>query len=781
MTKNVIEAEAAKFAALETQINMNQVAATLNLLFNEDCTVPFITRYRKEATGGLDEEQIRAIQKSYEDYIEREKRRAYILETLEKMEVLSADLKKKVLAAETLNQLEDIYAPYKSKRKTKGQLAEAAGLKPLAERILEGSISLEELEAQADQWINKEAKFNEWKDCLKGAQAIIMESFSHDTELKETLRTDYWKDAVLVSTKREGAEEVKDWQKFKDYFEFSQPVSELKNPKAAHRFLAMRRGMTLKILKVEVSYPVENSVGLIQRKHFPVESAKTFDFLMKTAEKAVNTSIHPSLDLEVKGDLKKLSDESAIDVFGVNLKNLLLQPYLGAKTVLALDPGVRTGCKTVVVDSTGKLLFDPVIFPHEPQNDVKGSQTILERLIDHYNVEYVAIGNGTYGRETLHFVEEYVAQVKEEKVKATLVNESGASIYSASEIAKKEFPDKDATVRGAVSIARRFQDPLAELVKIDPKSIGVGQYQHDVNQSKLKKGLTGIVEDCVNYVGVDLNTASAPLLAYVSGIGDSVAKNIVKMREELGGFNSREQLLKVSRFSQKVFEQSGGFLRIYGGAHPLDATFIHPERYEILESWVKEQGHQLKELIEDQEIIQKLENDKELSEKIGQYTHDDIVKALKAPSQDPRTEFKSTDFRKDIKTIGDLEPGQWYPGIVTNITQFGAFVDIGIKQNGLVHVSEMADRFVENALEVLKVGQEVKARVIEVDENRGRVALSLKTGESIPKAAGQSSQQRSGGHKGGSKARSHQQGGGNQRNQKLKNNAFAALKNFKVK
>ena len=775
MTKNVIEAEAAKFAAIATNISMNQVAATLNLLYNEDCTVPFITRYRKEATGGLDEEQIRDIQKSYEDYIEREKRRAYILETMEKMEVLTPELKAKILAADSLNILEDIYAPFKSKKKTKGQLAVDAGLQPLADMILEGKMSIEDLEAQADKWINVEKKFKDWKEVLKGAQSILMESFSHDTELKETLRNDYWKDACLVSSKRDGAEQEKEWQKFKDYFEFSQPVSELKNPKAAHRFLAMRRGMTLKILKVEVSYPVENSVGLIHKKHFPIEDSATFDFLMKTAEKAVNTSIHPSLDLEIKGDLKKLSDESAIDVFGVNLKNLLLQPYLGAKTVLALDPGVRTGCKTVVVDSTGKLLFDTVIYPHEPQNDVKGSQTILERLIDHYNVEYVAIGNGTYGRETLHFVEENVAQVKEEKVKATLVNESGASIYSASEIAKKEFPDKDATVRGAVSIARRFQDPLAELVKIDPKSIGVGQYQHDVNQSKLKKGLTGVVEDCVNFVGVDLNTASAPLLAYVSGIGETVAKNIVKMREELGGFNSREQLLKVSRFSGKVFEQSGGFLRIYGGEHPLDATFIHPERYEILEKWVKEQSHTLKELIEDQDIISKLANDTTLRSEIGEYTHDDIIKALKAPSQDPRTEFKSTEFRKGIKSMADLEPGQWYTGIVTNITQFGAFVDIGIKQNGLVHVSEMADRFVDNALEVLKVGQEVKARVIEVDEGRGRVALSLKTGESVPRAAGQNT--------GNPRPRNNNSGGGNrsQGNQKLKNNAFAALKNFKVK
>lgn len=770
MTQKVIEAEAAKYAAITTQINARQVAATLNLLLIEDCTVPFITRYRKEATGGLDEEQIRAISDAYEEYIEREKRRAYILETLEKMEVLTPELKNKVLAADTLNQLEDIYAPYKSKKKTKGQLAADAGLAPLAELIMKGEVSLDDLQKREGDFLNPEQKFATWDDCLKGAQAILMENFAHDTELKETLRKDYWKDAQLVSTKRKDAEKIKDWEKFKDYFEFSQPIKDLTNPKAAHRFLAVRRGMTLKILKVEVAYPTENVVGLIKSRHFP-HTGKNEDFLEKTATKATSLAIHPSMDLEIKSELKKVSDEGAIDVFNVNLKNLLLQPYLGAKTVLALDPGVRTGCKTVVVDKTGKLLFDTVIYPHEPQRDIKGSQTVIERLIDHYNVEYIAIGNGTYGRETLHFIDEHIAQVKEDKVKATLVNESGASIYSASEIAKKEFPDKDATVRGAVSIARRFQDPLAELVKIDPKSIGVGQYQHDVNQSKLKKSLMGVVESCVNYVGVDLNTASAPLLSYVSGIGPSVAGNIVKKREEVGGFKKREELLNVSRFSQKIFEQSGGFLRIYNGEHPLDSTFIHPEQYGVLEDWTKAQGVSLKNLVEDPKIILKLEQDSTLKEKIGEFTHKDIVTALKAPSQDPRTEFKSTEFRKGIKKISDLEPGEWYTGIVTNITQFGAFVDIGIKENGLVHVSEMADHFVSNALEVLKVGQEVKARVKEVDLDRGRISLSLKTGESVPKSKGQ--QNRS------PRTKDHSNKG-RQNEGPLKNNAFAALKNFKV-
>lgn len=775
MTQKVIEAEAARFAAEETSISPKQVLAALNLLIVEDCTVPFITRYRKEMTGGLDEEQLRAIEKSYDDYLEREKRRAYILETMEKMEVLTPELKDKILKAQTLNVLEDIYAPFKSKKKTKGQLASEAGLDPLAQQILEGKLSLEEIEQNSSQFINKEKKFPTFQDCLDGAQSILVERFSHDTEIKEVLRKDYWREANLVSSKRKDAEQIKEYEKFKDYFEYSQPIKDLTNPKAAHRFLAVKRGMTLKILKVEVEYPADNVAALIERVHFS-HGGKNLDFLQKCAKKAVTTSIHPSMDLEVKGELKKVADESAIDVFNINLKNLLLQPYLGAKTVLALDPGVRTGCKTVVVDNTGKLLFDTVIYPHEPQNDIKGSKTVIERLIEHFNVEFIAVGNGTYGRETLHFIEENIDAVSKDKVKATLVNESGASIYSASEIAKKEFPDKDATVRGAVSIARRFQDPLAELVKIDPKSIGVGQYQHDVNQSRLKKSLMGVVEDCVNFVGVDLNTASAPLLSYVSGIGSTLANNIIKKREELGGFKERQELLTVSRFSQKIFEQSGGFLRIYGGVHPLDATFIHPERYGLIEDWAKKNKVSLNDLIKEKDLISKLDNDKDFKEKVGEFTHKDIIKALSAPTQDPRTEFKSTEFKKGIRKISDLENGTWYTGIVTNITQFGAFVDIGIKENGLVHVSEMADHFVDNALDVLKVGQEVKARVIDVDHDRGRIALSLKTGESAPKSTSRPQRTGSKPKSGGSPSR-----GPTPPQKELKNNAFAALKNFKVK
>lgn len=759
--------------AQTTKINVKQVIAALDLMITQDCTVPFVTRYRKEVTGGLDEEQLRAIADHYEQVIEREKRRDYIMSTLEKMEVLTPELKKSILAATSQNVLEDIYAPYKSKKKTKGQLAADAGLTPLSEQVLSGSISLEKLsELEQQKWLNPDKKIVTFDDALKGISSILIEKFSHHLPTKETLRSDYWQQANLKASKRKDAETIKDWQKYSDYFEFEQPIRNLKDPKTAHRFLALRRAMGLKILKVDVEYSSEQAVGLIKKNQF-IDQKENLDFLMTVALKAFNTAIHPSLDLEVKTELKKSSDEAAIDVFGVNLKNLLLQPYLGAKSVIALDPGVRTGCKTVVIDDTGKLLYDCVIYPHQPKNDIEGSKIIIDRLVEHFKVGHIAVGDGTFGRETLAFLQEHIEAIKSGSVMATLVNESGASIYSASEIAKKEFPDKDATVRGAVSIARRFQDPLAELVKIDPKSIGVGQYQHDVNQSRLKKTLGGVVEDCVNFVGVDINTASAPLLSFVSGIGPTVATNIVQAREKNGPFKERKQLLEVSRYSDKIFTQSAGFLKIYNGINPLDTTSIHPERYDVLKTWAKSNQTTLSELVSNPEIISKLEKDQSFIDNVGTFTHQDIIKSLKAPGQDPRTEFKSTEFRKGISKASDLVENEWYTGVVTNITQFGAFVNIGIKTNGLVHISQMADRFVSNALEVLKVGQEVKARVVSVDLERDRIALSLKSGDQAEKTQVKN------------QIKTNRSANSSSTYAKEvvapKNNAFAALKNFKVK
>ncbi|MBY0415997.1 MAG: helix-hairpin-helix domain-containing protein, partial [Bdellovibrionales bacterium] len=532
-----LEQNAVVFAAQETQINARNVLAVLNLMITEQCTVPFVARYRKEVTGGMDEVQIRAIHESYENYLEREKRREYVLDAIKKMDQLTPDLEKKIKAATTINQLEDLYAPYKAKKKSKGMVAKEAGLDPLAEIILTTTKNKQELKAEFGDKFNKpEMKFTTFEECYAGAMDIIIENMAHDPETKEILRKDYWSDALIKSSKRDKAEEEdKDWMKYKDYFEFSQRAAELKDPKAGHRFLAMRRGMTSKTLKVDVSFPEEVALGLLAKRFFDKGNLGCRPDLELAAKKAYLNYIHPSLDLELKSELKRLSDETAISVFGINLKNLLLQPYLGSKSVIGVDPGVRTGCKVVIIDSTGKLLGDCVIYPHEPRQQVKESAAILQAIIEQFNVHHIAIGSGTYGRETLQFIQENVPQVKSGKTNATLISEAGASVYSASELAASEFPDKDVTVRGAVSIARRFQDPLAELVKIDPKSIGVGQYQHDVNQARLKKSLEGVVESCVNFVGVDLNTASAPLLAYVSGIGPALAANVVKFRETNGG------------------------------------------------------------------------------------------------------------------------------------------------------------------------------------------------------------------------------------------------------
>jgi uncharacterized protein len=768
-----IDNNAVLYCVDNSEISAKQIMAVLIMLYKEDCTVPFITRYRKEKTGGLDETQIREIQTKYEEYIEREKRRSYILEAIKKLELLTPELEKKIKAATNLNQLEDLYAPYKSKRKTKGMTAKEAGLEPFANMMMVTKSSMEEIAKEAVKFLNPDKKIKTFEDAIKGACDIIIENFAHDSEIKEVLRSDYWKTATFKTSVRKGAEEHKDYQKYKDYFDFEQKISQLREAKAGHRVLAIRRAMTEKILKVDVVFDEAYSTSLFREKYYSDSSLTLIKVLEDCASKAFKNYVHPSMDLEIKTELKKLADSSAIDTFGVNLKNLLLQPYLGSKTVLGIDPGVVTGCKIVVVDETGKFLVDTVIYPHPPKNFVDQSAKILEAMIDQFKVEYIAIGNGTFGRETLAFVDENVEQVREGKVKATMISEDGASIYSASEIAKKEFPDKDATVRGSISIARRFQDPLAELVKIDPKSIGVGQYQHDVNQARLKKSLDSVVESCVNYVGVDLNTASAPLLSFISGIGPTVANNIVKHRDKNGLFKSRDQLLKVSRFSPKVFEQAAGFLRIYNGENPLDGTFIHPEQYPVLDEWAQAHGKSLKEIASDKELISEISGDNGLKSKIGEFTFNDIVKSLSAPSQDPRTEFKTTEFRKDAKSINDIKEGEWYPGIVKNITQFGAFVDIGIKENGLVHVSQIADRFVENPLEVLKVGEEVKVMVLEVDLDRKRIALSCKTGE---RPSGGASVAR---NQGGSRQSSRKPK--QDHNAPIKNNAFAALKNFKVK
>jgi uncharacterized protein len=757
------------YAVAKTEIPLNKVISTCNLLFIEDCTIPFISRYRKEATGNLDEVQIRDIQDAYEEHIEIEKRRTFILDSIKKQEKLTPELEKNIKAASTLNILEDLYAPYKSKRKTKGTIAKEKGLEPLSLWVLDSKDSFEnKIEELKKQYVDdSEGKVQDMQEALNGACDILVENFSQNIDTKETIRQVYWSQGKISTEKRKDAEKIEDSHKFKDFFEFNENINQIKDPKNTHRYLAMRRGMTLKVLKVTTAIDEQIAYDTIEANEFPKgENLGNYDLLKKLAKKSFDNTISTSMDLEVKGDLKKIADQAAIDVFGVNLKNLLLQPYLGTKTVLGIDPGIRTGCKIVVIDATGKFIGDHVIYPFAPKFDLSGSKLILEKLIEAFNVEYIAIGNGTNGRETLEFVEDNLKAVKDGTVKATMINESGASIYSASDIARKEFPDKDVTVRGTISIARRFQDPLAELVKLDPKSIGVGQYQHDVNQIRLKKSLEGVVENCVNFVGVDLNTASGPLLSFISGIGPTVADNIVKVREKKGQFKNRTELLKVPRFTQKVYEQSAGFLRIYNGDNPLDGTFIHPERYEILEKWSKENGHLLAELTTDDELIAKLARDNKLKKDIGELSFDDIVKSLKAPKQDPRSEFKSIEFRKDIRSIKDLKAGEWYTGVVNNITNFGAFVDIGVKESGLLHISQIADEFVENPLDKLKVGQELKVKVTEIDTDRKRISLSCKSDASVEytKSTGNPTKRAK-----------------PQKEEKIKNNAFSGLSGLRLK
>ena len=754
--------------ATKTSIHLNKVLSTLNLLITQDCTIPFIARYRKEATEGLDEVQIRDIKNFYEEYLETEKRRSYILEAIKKQEMLTPALEKKIKNCETLNQLEDLYAPYKSKKKTKAMIAKEAGLEPLAQKLLTGTKSYLEMIAEIEAEFVKD-KITDVAKAINGASDIIIEEFAHNVEVKEKIREEYWRSAKIRSSLRKDADKIKEFDKFKDFFEFEELISKIKDPKNTHRFMAMRRGMNLKVLKIEVILEGDYGIKVIEANHFPNGNALgNFELLLKLAEKAYQNYISTSLDLEVKTDLKKVADEAAISVFGVNLKSLLLQPYLGSKAVLAIDPGIRTGCKVIVIDKTGKFIGDHVIFPFEPRKDVSGSKLVIDKMIEAFDIKYIAIGNGTNGRETLEFLEDNIQAVKDDKVKATLISEAGASIYSASDIARSEFPDKDVTVRGAISIGRRFQDPLAELVKIDPKSIGVGQYQHDVNQVKLKKSLEAVVEGCVNFVGVDLNTASAPLISYISGIGPSVAENIVKHREKKGSFKKRDELLEVSRFSQKVFEQSAGFLRIYNGENPLDSTFIHPERYAPLRAWAKKNSLSPSDLL-NKEVIDKLQKDKELRSEIGEMSFDDIIKSLSAPKQDPRSEFKSIEFRKDIRKISDLKLGEWYTGVVNNITNFGAFVDLGVKESGLLHISQIADEFIENPLDKLTVGQELKVRVTEVDIERRRIGLSCKSDGDVNYS------KPSGG------SRSSKPNKKAQVPQEIRNNPFAGLANLKLK
>lgn len=695
----------AQLLSLTTQ----QVVRTVELL-ETGATVPFIARYRKEVTGSLDEVQIQDVKKWNEKLKEADKRRAAILESIQEQGKLSAELRTKIEGALLLPELEELYLPYRPKRKTRASVAIEAGLEPLAKLIY--AQKERNIEALAARYLND--KVGTVEDALAGARDIMAEWIADDLECRKRVRTLFERSAVLTATLKKGKEV--EGQKFKDYFDYEEVAKNL----PSHRYLALRRGEEEGILKVSIDVDKDDAFNALERvllKGLP-EAREQVELAVEDSLKRL---LLPSLEKEYDNALKEKADKAAITVFTTNLRQLLLSPPMGQKKIMGIDPGFRTGCKVVILDEQGNLLADDVIYPTFKAQEAEAK---LSFLWSKFGSEVVAIGNGTAGRETEQFVKE-ILKKNELKLKVIMVSEQGASIYSASDVARDEFPDKDITVRGAVSIGRRLMDPLAELVKIDPKSIGVGQYQHDVNQKELKESLDAVVESCVNLVGVELNTASKHLLSYVSGIGPSIAQNIVDYRAANGKFKSRKELKKVPRLGEKVFEQAAGFLRIHGAAHPLDNTAVHPESYHLVEQMAKDVKVDLKAFIAAPELQQQVDIKAYVSPTVGLPTLKDILEEIKKPGRDPREAFESVEFA-DVNSIADLKVGMVLPGVVTNITAFGCFVDVGVHQDGLVHVSHLANRFVKDPNEVVKVHQKVMAKVLEVDVNRKRISLSLK-------------------------------------------------------
>ncbi|PID72727.1 MAG: RNA-binding transcriptional accessory protein [Desulfobulbus propionicus] len=697
--------------AHELRIPPRQTAAVADLLA-DGATIPFISRYRKEVTGGLDEVQVTQIRDKLIQVEELNKRRAAILTSLNSRELLSPELKTSIEGAGTLTELEDIYLPFKQKRKTRAVIAREKGLEPLAKSLLEKGAS----HLKAEDFLSPNKALHTIEEVLSGARDILAEWFNENRAARNQLRDLFAKEAVLSSRVIEKNREA--GQKFKDYFDRDENVRTL----PGHRLLAMLRGEQEKVLKLHFRPDEARALGILYTifLHQQGESARQ---VKRAIEDSYKRLLAPSLENELKTTLKEQADTEAIEVFGTNLNELLLAPPLGERAVMALDPGFRTGAKLVCLDRHGTLLHNTTIFPtHSTKQQEQAGKTI-RILCKQYNIYAIGIGNGTASRETEAFVRGLGLPGE---IIITMVDESGASIYSASEIAREEFPDHDITVRGAVSIGRRLQDPLAELVKLDPQSIGVGQYQHDVNQKALKQGLDDVVVRCVNSVGVDVNTASVSLLTYVSGLGPGLAANIVAYRKENGSFLSRKQLLKVPRLGAKAFEQCAGFLRVRGGKNPLDNSAVHPERYSVVDQMARDLGCTVAELIQNSGLRKQIDVQKYVSDTVGLPTLTDILKELDKPGRDPRTTFTAFSFAEGITALTDLEPGMLLPGIVTNVTNFGAFVDIGVHQDGLVHISQLADRFVRDPNEIVSVRQHVQVRVVEVDIPRKRIGLSMK-------------------------------------------------------
>lgn len=701
--------------AAELSLKPSQVQCVVDLLA-DGATIPFIARYRKELTDSLDEVVLTSIRNRHEQLVELDRRKEAILKSIEKQGKLTPELKKAIDEVDILADLEDIYLPYKPKRKTRATLAKEKGLEPLALSIFEqGNIDVEKVAAS---FINTEKGVATREEALDGARDIIAEWVSENQEARKAIRELFWKDGIIASKVVKSKAESDEAQKFKDYFEWKEPVK--KTP--SHRMLAMRRAENEGFISLDISPNEDLAVQTLE--HQFVKSSRQAGEQVKLAVKdSYKRLLKPSLESELRIATKMMADQEAIKVFSTNLKELLLASPLGQKRVLALDPGFRTGIKLVCLGEQGELLFNTVIYPNEPQREITKSTAIVAGLCDKFKIDAIAIGNGTASRETEAFVKA-IGLPKE--IIVVMVNESGASIYSASDVAREEFPDQDITVRGAVSIGRRLTDPLAELVKIDAKSIGVGQYQHDVDQAKLKAGLDDVVMSCVNSVGVEVNTASKELLSYVSGLGPQLAKSIVDYRNQHGAFKDRSALRKVSRLGDKAFEQCAGFLRIRDSKNPLDRSAVHPESYSIVEKFAKDLGCSITDLMTNAQFRTGLDLRKYISDKVGLPTLTDIVTELEKPGRDPREKFEVFSFEEGIKEINDLKVGMVLPGIVTNVTNFGAFVDVGVHQDGLVHISHMSDKFIKDPNQVIAVQQKVRVTVMEVDATRKRIALSMK-------------------------------------------------------
>ncbi len=697
--------------AQKTGISFGQIKNTIEL-FDEGATIPFISRYRKERTGSLDEVAIGNIKEAYVKFQELEKRKASILKTIEEQELLTDELKGRIVNCYDATELEDIYLPYKPKRKTKASKARELGLEPLAKIIMKQNEK--DVETRAASFLSD--KVTSTEDALQGARDIIAEWINENQTAREVVRASFKNHSVISARMVKGKEE--EGEKYRDYFEWNEPLKKC----PSHRFLAMQRGENEGFLRISASPDTEEVLPRLKR--FFVKGQTQASEQVETAiEDAYKRLLAPSLENETISAFKEKADEEAIRVFSDNLRQLLLAPPLGQKRVLAIDPGYRTGCKVVCLDAQGELLHNETIYPHPPQKESTKAMKKLDSLVDAYKIEAIAIGNGTASRET----EAFVRKTKFNRdLQVFVVSEDGASVYSASKVARDEFPQYDVTVRGAVSIGRRLMDPLAELVKIDPKSIGVGQYQHDVDQHKLKEALDRVVESAVNSVGVNLNTASHHLLTYISGLGPALAKNIVAYRNENGPFVSRAAVKKVPRLGAKAFEQAAGFLRISDAKNPLDNTAVHPESYPIVQQMAKDLGCEIKDLIKNKSFREKIDLHRYITKETGLPTLKDILQELEKPGRDPRQTIKVFEFAKDVFSIEDLKPGMKIPGIVTNITNFGAFVDVGVKQDGLVHISQLADRFISNPSDVVKLHQHVEVKVLEVDAARKRIQLTMK-------------------------------------------------------